>query len=114
MTFKPEISLGDVISAGSFLVAAVALFLTLYQLRRDAVRKRVEFTVSALTAQLATLIQIQAMPDERKQATWDAIASAPGGPGKGFPVERAIAIQIQYLDQVAQGEEITGIPTYGI
>ncbi len=90
------------------------MFLTLYQFRRDAVRKRVEFTVSALKAQLYTLIQIQAMPDERRQETWAAIASAPGGSGQAFPIEQAIAIQIRYLDRLAQGGEITNIPTYGI
>lgn len=114
MIFKPEVSLGDVISAASFLVATLALFLTLYQLRRDAVRKRVEFTASALIAQLGTLIQIQAMSDERKCATWGAIASAQGGPVPEFPIEEAIAIQIGYLDRLAQGEEITTIPTYGL
>jgi|GEM_PF-1639579 len=113
MTFKPEISLGDVISAASFLLAALALFLTLYQLRADAVHKRAEFTASALIAQLGTLIQIQGMPDDRKDATWRAIALAPGGPGAGFPVERAIAIQIEYLDRLAKGENIITIPTYG-
>jgi len=114
MIFSPEIRLGDVISTGSFLVAAVVLFLTLYRLHREAVRKQVEFTASALTAQLATLVQIQAMPDNRKEATWDAITSAPGGPGNGYPIEHAIATQIEYLDRIAQGEEITSIPTYGI
>jgi len=113
MIFKSEVSLGDVISAASFLVAALALFLTLYQLRRDAVRKRAEFTALALMAQLGTLIQIQTMPDERKRATWQAIALARGGPGLDVPIEQAIATQIEYLDRLAQVEEITTIPTYG-
>jgi hypothetical protein len=88
--------------------------MTLYQLRPDAIRKRAEITASALTAQLATLVQIQAMPNDRKQSTWDAIASAPGGPGQGSSIERAIAIQIQYLDRIANGKKITNIPTYGL
>jgi hypothetical protein len=46
MTFKPEISLGDVIAAAAFFVAAVGLFLTFFQLRRDSIRKRAEFIVS--------------------------------------------------------------------
>src|SRR5437016_2464253 len=46
MTFKPEISLGDIIAAAGFLIAALGLFLTLCQLRRDSVRKRAEFIVS--------------------------------------------------------------------
>jgi hypothetical protein len=48
MTFKPEISIGDIITAASFLVAAIALFLTFFQLARDSVRKRAEFIVSVL------------------------------------------------------------------
>ena len=113
MTFKLEVSLGDLIAAGSLLVAAFALFLTLYQLRRDAARKRAEFTAMALMAQLDTLIQIQAMPDDRRQAAWTAIASASGGPGLNSSIEKAIAIQVRYLDEIAQGKEITTIPTYG-
>ena len=46
MTFKPEVSLGDIIAAAGFFVAAIGLFLTLYQLRRDSNRKRAEFIVS--------------------------------------------------------------------
>ena len=46
MTFKLEISLGDLIAAAGFLVAAVSLFLTLCQLRRDSARKRAEFIVT--------------------------------------------------------------------
>jgi hypothetical protein len=46
MTIKPDISLGDIIAAASFLIAALGLFLTLFQLRRDSVRKRAEFIVS--------------------------------------------------------------------
>jgi hypothetical protein len=46
MTFKPEISLGDIIASAGFFVAAVGLFLTFYQLRRDSIRKRAEFIVS--------------------------------------------------------------------
>jgi hypothetical protein len=46
MTFKSEISLGDIIAAAGFLVAALGLFLTLCQLRRDSVRKRAEFIIS--------------------------------------------------------------------
>jgi hypothetical protein len=49
MTFKPEISVGDIIAAAGFLVAAIALLLTLLQLRRDSVRKRAEFIVSVFT-----------------------------------------------------------------
>jgi len=113
MTFKSEISLGDVVAAASFLVAALALFLTLYQLRRDAARKRAEFAVTALMAQLNTLTQIQAMTDDRRRTAWMAIASAPGGPGPDSSIEHAIAIQMLYLDRFGQGEEIKIIPTYG-
>jgi hypothetical protein len=112
MTFKPEISLGDLIAAASFLVAALALFLTLYQLRRDAARKRAEFRVTALIAQLNVLTQIQAMPDDRRREAWEKIASASGGPGAASPIEKAIATQMQFLDQIAQSKEVPIIPTY--
>jgi hypothetical protein len=112
MTFNPEVRLGDLISAGSFLVAALALFLTLFQLRRDASSKRAEFTVTALMAELSTLTQIQAMPNDRRHSAWVAIASAPGGPGAEFPIEQAIAKHVQYLDEIGHGKEITSIPTY--
>ena len=112
MKIDPVVSLGDIVSAATFLTAAVALLLTLYQLRRDATRKRTEFTVTALIAQLHTLTAIHGMSDERRSTAWDAIASAPGGPGLGSPIENAIAIQIQFLDRIGQGEEITSIPTY--
>lgn len=46
LTFKSEISLGDIVAAASFLVAAVGLFLTFFQLRVDSVRKRAEFIIS--------------------------------------------------------------------
>ena len=46
MIFKPEISVGDLIAVAGFLIAAVGLFLTLMQLRRDPIRKRAEFIVS--------------------------------------------------------------------
>jgi hypothetical protein len=46
LIFKPEISVGDIIAALGFVIAALALFLTLWQLRRDSVRKRAEFIVS--------------------------------------------------------------------
>ncbi|HMN07019.1 MAG TPA: hypothetical protein PKD45_14990 [Flavobacteriales bacterium] len=68
---------------------------------------------SALTAQFHVLIQIQGMENtERRDATWRAICEAPGGPGIGSSIERAIAIQIGYLDRLANGEDVDQIPTY--
>jgi hypothetical protein len=49
MTFKSEISLGDIVASASFLVAAVGLFMTAWQLRRESIRKRAEFIVSFLS-----------------------------------------------------------------
>ena len=46
LRFTNEIRLGDVISAGSFLIAAVGLFLNWWQLRLGGIRKRAEFIVS--------------------------------------------------------------------
>ena len=113
MIFKSEVSLGDLIAAGSFLVTAAALFITLYQLRLDAARKRDEFRVMALMKQLDTLTRIQAMSDDRRKAAWAAIALAPGGPGPDSSIEKAIAIQVGYLDVIANSKKIPTIPTYG-
>lgn len=113
MTLSQQVTVGDLIAAASFVIAAIALFLTLYQLRKDARRKQAELTALALTAQLGTLIQIQGMPEDKRKAAWGAIASAPGGPGKGKQIEEAIATQIGYLDRIANGELVTTIPTYG-
>ena len=52
MTFNSEISLGNVIAAAGFFVAAAGLFLTLYQLRRDSRRKRAEFILSVFNQYL--------------------------------------------------------------
>jgi hypothetical protein len=46
ITFKSEISLGDIIAAAGFIIAAIGLLLTLCQLRTDSKRKRAEFIVS--------------------------------------------------------------------
>jgi hypothetical protein len=41
-----EIRIGDLISGGSFLIAAIGLFLNWWQLRAGGIRKRAEFIVS--------------------------------------------------------------------
>lgn len=46
MTFKSEISAGDIIAIAGFVVAAIGLFFTLHQLRRDSIRKRAEFIIT--------------------------------------------------------------------
>jgi len=53
VTFKPEISFGDIIAAAAFFVAAIGLFLTLCQLKRDSVRKRAEFIISVFNEYIA-------------------------------------------------------------
>ncbi len=87
MTFNPEVSLGDIIQCGSFLVASLAVVLALLKFHRDARRTQRELTATALTAQLETLVQIQAMPEDKKNAAWKAIANAPGGPGDDSLIE---------------------------
>jgi hypothetical protein len=111
---------GDMFGAFTALITALGFAGLLYgiHLQRGDIQRqtktiRTQDLIATLTAQIATLVQIQAMPDERRDAVWKAIASAPGGPGANFPIERAIAIQIEYLDHLAQGEDITVIPTYG-
>lgn len=44
--FTNEIRVGDLISGGSFLIAAIGLFLNWWQLRAGGIRKRAEFIVS--------------------------------------------------------------------
>ena len=112
---------GDMFGAFNALITATGfagLLYTIHLQRHDVQQQtralRHQELMTALTAQLNTLIQIQAMPDDKRHAAWEAIASAPGGPGQDFPIERAIAIQVQYLDRLAQGEEISTIPTYGL
>jgi hypothetical protein len=67
---------------------------------------------SALSAQLNTLVQIYQMPESERNRVWAVIAAAPGGP-KNVSIERAIAIQIGYLDDLAMGKDIKNIRTYG-
>jgi hypothetical protein len=46
LCFTDEVRLGDLISACSFLIAAIGLFLNWWQLRAGGIRKRAEFIVS--------------------------------------------------------------------
>jgi hypothetical protein len=111
---------GDMFGAFTALITALGfagLLYTIYLQRLDIRQQtraiRHQELTTALTAQIDTLIQIHAMPEDRRRAVWTAIASAPGGPGRDFPIEQAIVIQIHYLDRLAQGDDITTIPTYG-
>ena len=111
---------GDMFGAFNALITAFGFAGLLYTLhlqrhdkqQQDAATRRRE-QMAALTAQLGTLIQIQGLPDDRRMATWEAICGAEGGPPVGSAIERAIAIQIQFIDRLAQGEDISIIPTYG-
>jgi hypothetical protein len=42
--FRNEMSLGDMIASASFLIAALGLFVTWWQLRLAAIQKRAEFS----------------------------------------------------------------------
>ena len=111
---------GDMFGAFTALITSfgfAGLLYTIHLERKDlqrqhAVLKRQEL-YAAISAQLATLVQIHGMPDARRDSVWRAIASAPGGPGADFPIETAIAIQIEYLDRLATDADLKHIPTYG-
>jgi hypothetical protein len=58
-----EIRVGDLISGGSFLIAAVGLFLNWWQLRAGGIRKRAEFIVSVFNQYITDPDSSQALYD---------------------------------------------------
>lgn len=111
---------GDMFGAFTALVTALGFAGILYTIglqRRDiqnqTIAIRQQETTSALTAQLNTLLQIQALPAAAKRSTWEAIAEENrGGPGADYPIEKAIALQVQFLDRIAQGKQRHPLPTF--
>ena len=104
---------GDMFGAFNALFTACAFAAIIYGIRlehKSALRQELH---SALSAQLDTLVQLYALPEPQRTPVWRAIIAAPGGPGENFPIERAIANQIDYMDRLMAGEELRFVPTYG-
>lgn len=104
---------GDMFGAFNALFTAGAFAALVYGIRLEYKAFRRQELHSALSAQLDTLVQLCAMPEEQRAPVWRAIIGARGGPGEDFPVERAIAMQIDYMDRLMAGEDLDFVPTYG-
>ena len=104
---------GDMFGAFNALFTACAFAALLYGIRLEYKAFRRQELHSALSAQLDTLVELYARPAAERDAVWRVIVRAPGGPGEGFPIERAIAVQIEALDRLLAGEDLEAVPTYG-
>ena len=104
---------GDMFGAFNALFTACAFAAIIYGIRLEYKTSRRQELHTALSAQLDTLVQLYAMPEAQRAPVWRAIIAAPGGPGEDFPIERAIANQIDYMDRLMAGEDLGFVPTYG-
>ena len=104
---------GDMFGAFNALFTACAFAAIIYGIRLEYKASLRQELHSALSAQLDTLVQLYAMPEAQRAPVWRAIIAAPGGPGEDFPIERAIANQIDYMDRLMTGEDLGFVPTYG-
>ena len=104
---------GDMFGAFNALFTACAFVALLYGIRLEYKAFRRQELHSALSAQLDTLVELYTRPATERDPVWRAIVTAPGGPGEGFPIERAIAVQIEALDRLLAGEDLDAVPTYG-
>src|SRR5688500_2346849 len=84
---------GDMFGAFNALFTACAFVALLYGIRLEYKAFRRQELHSALSAQLDTLVELYTRPATERDPVWRAIVTAPGGPGDGFPSERAIAGQ---------------------
>jgi hypothetical protein len=104
---------GDMFGAFNALFTACAFAALLYGIRLEYKAFRRQELHSALSGQLDTLVELHARPAAEREPVWRAIVTAPGGPGEGFPIERAIAVQIEAMDRLLAGEDLDEVPTYG-
>ena len=104
---------GDMFGAFNALFTACAFAAIIYGIRLEYKTSRRQELHTALSAQLDTLVQLYAMPEAQRAPVWRAIIAAPGGPGEDFPIERAIANQIDYMERLMAGEDLGFVPTYG-
>src|SRR5687767_11372592 len=104
---------GDMFGAFNALFTACAFAALLYGIRLEYKAFRRQELHSALSAQLDTLVELHTRPATERDPVWRAIVTAPGGPGEDFPIERAIAVQIEAHDRLLAGEDLDAVPTYG-
>ena len=105
---------GDMYGAFNALFTACAFAALIYGIRLEYKAFRRQELHSALSAQLDTLVELYARPAAEREPVWRAIVTAPGGPGEGFPIEQAIAVQIESMDRLLAGEDLEAVPTYGL
>jgi hypothetical protein len=104
---------GDMFGALNALFTACAFAALIYSIRLEYKASLRQELHSALSAQLDTLVQLYALPEAQHAPVWKAILAARGGPSEDFPIEKAIALQIEYMDRLMSGEDIGSVPTYG-
>ena len=104
---------GDMFGALTALFNACAFAALIYGIRLEYKAFRRQELHSALSAQLDSLIQLYTLADRQRTAAWRAIATAPGGPGEDYTLEKAIALQVTFLDRLMAGEDIKAVPNYG-
>ena len=104
---------GDMFGAFNALFTAGAFAAIIFGIRLEYKASLRQELHSALSAQLDTLVQLYAMPESQRAPVWRAIIAAPGGPAENFPIEQAIANQIDYMDRLMAGEDLGFVPTYG-
>jgi hypothetical protein len=104
---------GDMFGAFNALFTACAFAALIYGIRLEYKAFRRQELHSALSAQLDTLVQLCAMPEAQRAPVWRTISAARGSSGEDFPIERAIAMQIDYMDRLMAGEDLDFVPIYG-
>jgi hypothetical protein len=104
---------GDMFGAFTALFTGCAFAALVYGIRLEYKAFRRQELHSALSAQLDTLVQLFATPEAQRTPVWRAIVTAPGGPGEKYSIEQAIAVQIEALDRLMDGEDLEAVPTYG-
>jgi hypothetical protein len=104
---------GDMFGGFNALFTACAFAAIIFGIRLEYKASLRQELHTALSAQLDTLVQLYAMPEAQRAPVWRAIITAPGGPGENFPIERAIANHIDYMDRLMAGEDLDFVPIYG-
>jgi hypothetical protein len=104
---------GDMFGALNALFTACAFAALLWGIRLEYKAFRRQELHTVLSAQLDSLVQLAALPDPQRAQIWRAIVNAPGGPGDSYTIERAIGVQIAYIDRLMTGEDPGIVPTYG-
>lgn len=104
---------GDMFGAVTAWFNACAVAVLIYGIRLEYKAFRRQELHSSLSAQLDSLVQLFTMTEKQRTQVWQAIVTAPGGPGKNYTIEQAIALQITSLDRLMAGEDLEVVPSYG-